>query len=37
MNSAGVHRAAKTDAFAWADASGDEASPGGTVYFIPRR
>lgn len=36
--SAGVHRAHATDAFAWANADGDEDDPqGGTVYFIPRR
>jgi DNA-binding beta-propeller fold protein YncE len=36
-NSAGVHRAHQTDAFAWADSSGSPSNPGGTVYFIPKR
>jgi hypothetical protein len=36
-NSAGVHRAHQADAFAWADSSGSQSRPGGTVYFIPRR
>ena len=37
QNSAGVHRAHQTDAFAWADKSGTQGQPGGTVYFIPKR
>jgi DNA-binding beta-propeller fold protein YncE len=36
-NSAGVHRAHQSDAFAWADSKGTPNNPGGTVYFIPKR